>query len=420
MDKIWLIIKREYLVRIRKKSFIVMTLLGPILMLLVMFLPIYLTNQTQTERTVAISEQDFNLFNKLENTDYVKFVVTPVSIFSDLKLNFDDELYYALLEKKENEIILSSNKQISLSVSNEIKSQLEKKIEQKKLVELGIDIRLLEQAKTSVVVSNQIISKNGRGQKSKTELSMVIGFISGLLIYLFIFMYGTMVMRSIIEEKTNRIVEVIISSVKPFKLMMGKIIGVSLIGLTQFVLWICLTSLLFFIFQAYFGNITEFKSTQEIEMQSMILEALIYLNNINLVEILLAFLFYFLGGYLMYGSLFAAVGSAVDAEADSQQFVLPVTIPLILSFILIQPIMENPDSSLALWMSIFPLTSPIVMMVRIPFGVADWELLVSILVLVCSFILSTKLAAKIYRTGILMYGKKINYKELLKWLRYKE
>ena len=420
MDKIWLIIKREYLVRIRKKSFIVMTLLGPILMLLVMFLPIYLTNQTQTERTVAISEQDFNLFNKLENTDYVKFVVTPVSIFSDLKLNFDDELYYALLEKKENEIILSSNKQISLSVSNEIKSQLEKKIEQKKLVELGIDIRLLEQAKTSVVVSNQIISKNGRGQKSKTELSMVIGFISGLLIYIFIFMYGTMVMRSIIEEKTNRIVEVIISSVKPFKLMMGKIIGVSLIGLTQFVLWICLTSLLFFIFQAYFGNITEFKSTQEIEMQSMILEALIYLNNINLVEILLAFLFYFLGGYLMYGSLFAAVGSAVDAEADSQQFVLPVTIPLILSFILIQPIMENPDSSLALWMSIFPLTSPIVMMVRIPFGVADWELLVSILVLVCSFILSTKLAAKIYRTGILMYGKKINYKELLKWLRYKE
>ena len=396
-----------------------MTLLGPILMLLVMFLPIYLTNQTQTERTVAISEQDFDLFNKLKNTDYVKFVVTPVSIFSDLKLNFDNELYYALLEKKDNEIILSSNKQVSLSVSNEIKSQLEKKIEQEKLVELGIDIHLLEQAKTTVVVSNQIISEDGRGQKSKTELSMAIGFISGLLIYIFIFMYGTMVMRSIIEEKTNRIVEVIISSVKPFKLMMGKIIGVSLIGLTQFILWICLTSILFFIVQAYFGNIAEIESSQEIEMQSIMLEGLMYLNNINLVEILLAFLFYFLGGYLMYGSLFAAVGSAVDAEADSQQFILPVTIPLILSFILIQPIMENPDSSLAFWMSIIPLTSPIVMMVRIPFGVADWELLVSILVLVCSFILSTKLAAKIYRTGILMYGKKINYKELLKWLRYK-
>tara|TARA_B100000941_G_scaffold114817_1_gene80672 strand:+ start:4415 stop:5677 length:1263 start_codon:yes stop_codon:yes gene_type:complete len=419
MDKIWLIIKREYLVRIRKKSFIVMTLLGPLLMLLVMFLPIYLTNQTQTERTVAISEQDFDLFNKLENTDYVKFVVTPVSIFSDLKLNFDDELYYALLEKKDNEIILSSNKQVSLSVSNEIKSQLEKKIKQQKLVELGIDIRLLEQAKTTVVVSSQIISEDGRGQKSKTELSMAIGFISGLLIYIFIFMYGTMVMRSIIEEKTNRIVEVIISSVKPFKLMMGKIIGVSLIGLTQFILWICLTSILFFIVKAYFGNIAEIDSSQEIEMQSTMLEGLMYLNHINLVEILIAFLFYFLGGYLMYGSLFAAVGSAVDAEADSQQFILPVTIPLILSFILIQPIMENPDSSLAFWMSIIPLTSPIVMMVRIPFGVAEWEILLSILVLVGSFILSTKLAAKIYRTGILMYGKKINYKELLKWLRYK-
>ena len=419
MDKIWLIIKREYLVRIRKKSFIVMTLLGPLLMLLVMFLPIYLTNQTQTERTVAISEQDFDLFNKLENTDYVKFILTPVSIFSDLKLNFDDELYYALLEKKDNEIILSSNKQVSLSVSNEIKSQLEKKIKQKKLVELGIDIRLLEQAKTTVVVSSQIISEDGRGQKSKTELSMAIGFISGLLIYIFIFMYGTMVMRSIIEEKTNRIVEVIISSVKPFKLMMGKIIGVSLIGLTQFILWICLTSILFFIVQAYFGNIGEIESSQEIEMQSIMLKGLMYLNHINLVEILLAFLFYFLGGYLMYGSLFAAVGSAVDAEADSQQFILPVTIPLILSFILIQPIMENPDSSLAFWMSIIPLTSPIVMMVRIPFGVAEWEILLSILVLVGSFILSTKLASKIYRTGILMYGKKINYKELLKWLRYK-
>ena len=419
MDKIWLIIKREYLVRIRKKSFIVMTLLGPLLMLLVMFLPIYLTNQTQTERTIAISEQDFDLFNKLENTDYINFVVTPVSIFSDLKLNFEDELYYALLEKKENEIILSSNKQVSLSVSNEIKSQIEKKIEQENLVKLGIDINLLEKAKTNVVVSNQIISKDGIGQKSKTELSMAIGFISGLLIYIFIFMYGTMVMRSIIEEKTNRIVEVIISSVKPFKLMMGKIIGVSLIGLTQFVLWICLTSLLFLIVQGYFSNITEIESSKEIEMQSMMLEGLMYLNNINLVEILLAFLFYFLGGYLMYGSLFAAVGSAVDAEADSQQFILPVTVPLILSFILIQPIMENPDSSLAFWMSIFPLTSPIIMMVRIPFGVADWELLVSILVLIGSFILSTKFAAKIYRTGILMYGKKINYKELWKWLRYK-
>tara|TARA_Y100001978_G_C23696665_1_gene437996 strand:- start:2379 stop:3641 length:1263 start_codon:yes stop_codon:yes gene_type:complete len=420
MDKIWLIIKREYLVRIRKKSFIIMTLLGPLLMLLVMLLPIYLTNQTQTERTIAISEQDFDLFNKLKNTDYINFVVIPVNVFSDLKLNFKDEIYYALLEKKGNEIILSSSKQVSLSVSNEIKSQLEKKIEQENLINLGIDISLLENAKTTVVVSNQIISKDGVGQKSKTELSMAIGFISGLLIYIFIFMYGTMVMRSIIEEKTNRIVEVIISSVKPFKLMMGKIIGVSLIGLTQFILWICLTSLLFFIAQSYFGNITEVESTQEIEMQSIMLDGLMYLNNINLVEILLAFLFYFLGGYLMYGSLFAAVGSAVDAEADSQQFILPVTVPLILSFILIQPIMENPDSSLAFWMSIFPLTSPIVMMVRIPFGVADWEILASVLVLVGSFILSTKLAAKIYRTGILMYGKKINYKELWKWLHYKQ
>ena len=419
MNKIWLIIKREYLVRIRKKSFIVMTLLGPLLMLLVMFLPIYLTNKAQTKRIIAISENNQELQKQLKNTEYLNFSLIPKSVFEELKTTFSNENYYALLEKENDVITLYSNQQISLTVSEEIKSQLEKKIEYEKLKNAGIDINILENAKTSINIINKVISDDGESKKSKTEISMAIGFISGILIYLFIFMYGTMVMRSIIEEKTNRIVEVIISSVKPFKLMMGKIIGVSLIGLTQFILWKGLTTVLALIMQHYVINIQEIATTEEVEMQAVFIEILSFTSTINIGQILYCFLFFFIGGYLMYGSLFAAIGSAVDAEADSQQFILPVTIPLIISFLLIQPIMDNPDGSLAFWMSIIPLTSPIIMMVRIPFGVADWQLILSMSILVISFILSTNIAAKIYRTGILMYGKKISYKELWKWLSYK-
>jgi len=263
--------------------------------------------------------------------------------------------------------------------------------------------------------------EDGKTTNSKAEASMGIGFICGILIYMFIFMYGTMVMRGVIEEKTSRIVEVIISSVKPFQLMMGKILGVALVGLTQFALWIMFTIAIASIAELMLidaGNITtKINSTQ----QSLLLSELSDLTGgINLIQIFTSFIFYFLAGYLMYSSLFAAVGSAVDAEADTQQFVLPITIPLILAFILIQPIMENPNGPLAFWMSIIPFTSPVIMMVRLPFGVANWEIALSMGVLVLSFILTTYLAGKIYRTGILMYGKKNSYKELWKWLFYKE
>jgi len=236
---------------------------------------------------------------------------------------------------------------------------------------------------------------------------------------MFIFMYGTMVMRGVIEEKTSRIVEIIISSVKPFQLMMGKILGVSLVGLTQFILWITLTIILSTIAEFTILDSSNIANDINTAEKSMILTEIKNITGgINLLQIFFAFIFYFLAGYLMYSSLFAAVGSAVDAEADTQQFILPITIPLIISFIIIQPIMENPDGSLAFWMSIIPLTSPVIMMVRIPFGVENWELLLSIGVLITSFLASTWLAGRIYRTGILMYGKKASYKELWKWLKY--
>ena len=421
MRKIWLIIQREYLVRVRKKSFIIMTLVAPLLMVALMIVPTYLAEESQELRSIAIEENGFEFTNQLENTEFLHFTKIPTKEAKLLKENFAESPYYALLYIEEDNFTLYSNQQISLSVSNGIENQLEKIIEHQKLKAAGIDLTVLENAESKVEITTKIISEDGNTTNSQAEASMGIGFICGILIYIFIFMYGTMVMRGVIEEKTSRIVEVIISSVKPFQLMMGKILGVALVGLTQFVLWILLTIAIASVAELMFMDAssmtTELNSTQ----QSILLSELSNLTGgINLMQIFVSFIFYFLAGYLMYSSLFAAVGSAVDAEADTQQFVLPITIPLILSFILIQPIMENPDGPLAFWMSIIPFTSPVIMMVRLPFGVANWELALSMCVLILSFVLTTYLAGKIYRTGILMYGKKTSYKELWKWLSYKE
>ena len=421
MHKIWLIIKREYLVRVRKKSFIVMTIVGPLLMAALLIVPTYLANESQEIRTIAIEEDGFEFSNQLEDTEFLNFSKIPSEEASLLKTNFEESAYYALLSIEKENFTLYSNQQISLSVSNDVENQLEKIIEHQKLKAAGIDLTILAEAESIVKIVTKIISEDGNTSNSQAEASMGIGFICGILIYMFIFMYGTMVMRGVIEEKTSRIVEVIISSVKPFQLMMGKILGVALVGLTQFVLWILLTFVLATIAEFAFMDVRSMTTELNPEQQSIIISEISKLTGgINLLQIFISFIFYFLAGYLMYSALFAAVGSAVDAEADTQQFVLPITIPLLLSFILIQPIMENPDGPLAFWMSIIPFTSPVIMMVRLPFGVANWELALSVGMLIFSFILTTWIAGKIYRTGILMYGKKASYKELWKWLTYKQ
>ena len=420
MRKIWLIIKREYLVRVRKKAFIVMTIVGPLLMAALLIVPTYLAEESQEVRGIAIEENGFEFTNQLEDTEFLHFSKIPTEEATLLKKDFAENAYYALLHIEGENFTLYSNQQISLSVSNGIESQLEKIIERQKLKAAGIDLTILKNAESRVHITTKIISEDGNATNSQTEASMGIGFICGILIYMFIFMYGTMVMRGVIEEKTSRIVEVIISSVKPFQLMMGKILGVALVGLTQFMLWILLTFAIATIAELLFMDASSMTSELSTTQQSVLLSELSNLTGgINLMQIFLSFMFYFLAGYLMYSSLFAAVGSAVDAEADTQQFVLPITIPLILSFILIQPIMENPDGTLAFWMSMIPFTSPVIMMVRLPFGVASWELALSMFILVTSFVLTTWFAGKIYRTGILMYGKKASYKELWKWLTYK-
>jgi len=416
MHKIWLIIKREYLVRVRKKSFIIMTILGPLLMAALMIIPIYLANESQEKRLIAVNQHDEFL---LEDTEFLHFTTIPDLEANNLSKDFSQCPYYALLYIVEGKFTLYSNQQISLSVSQNIQRQLEQIIEINNLKRAGINPKLIEDSKADVKIVTKLVQEDGSSTKSHSEASMGIGFISGILIYIFIFMYGTMVMRGVIEEKTNRIVEVIISSVKPFQLMMGKIIGVAIVGLTQFILWILLTIILSTIAEITFLDTSNMAAQIGTDEQSIILSQVASITgSINLTQILFCFLFYFLAGYLMYSSLFAAVGSAVDAEADTQQFILPITIPLILSFILIQPIMDTPDGALAFWMSIIPFTSPVIMMVRLPFGVPTWELFLSMGVLISTFLSTTWIAGRIYRIGILMYGKKASYKELWKWIKY--
>ena len=420
MNKTFLIIKREFLVRVKKKSFIIMTLLAPILMASLIIVPVLVTDSGQQKRLIGIYENTTSFAKEIEDSENIHFTVFDNMQMDEFIKDPEGSNYYALLKIENDSYSIYSNQQVGLNLRKSIEKQLEQISERNKLKQAGINLDIIEQAKTNINIETKIITSEGNTTSSSTEASIGIGFITGILIYMFIFMYGTMVMRGVIEEKTNRIVEIIISSVKPFQLMIGKILGVALVGLTQFILWIVLTIIISSIAEIIFFDTSGITNNLDSVDQSVILNEFTRLTGgINLMLIFISFLFYFLFGYLMYSALFAAVGSAVDAEADTQQFMLPITIPLIFSFILIQPVMDNPDGVLAFWLSIIPLTSPIIMMARLPFGVESWQLIISMILLILGFIFTTFIAGKIYRTGILMYGKKISYKELWKWLSYK-
>ena len=421
MNKTFLIIKREFLVRVKKKSFIIMTILAPILMASLIIVPVLLSDTDQQKRLIGVYDsKPEKLSSDLKDSENIHFTLledTEMDVFMN---DPEQSNYYALLKIDSSNFTLYCSQQVGLSLRNSIENQLEQITERNKLKSAGINIEIIEEAKTDINIETKIISSEGNTTSSSTEASIGIGFMTGILIYMFIFMYGTMVMRGVIEEKTNRIVEIIISSVKPFQLMIGKIMGVALVGLTQFFLWIVLTIFISSVAELVFIDSSEISNSLNTADKSVVLQEVTRLTGgIDLVLIFISFIFYFLFGYLLYSSLFAAVGSAVDAEADTQQFMLPITIPLIFSFLLIQPVMDNPDGMLAFWLSIIPLTSPIIMMARLPFGVESWQLILSMIILVIGFIATTYLAAKIYRTGILMYGKKTSYKELWKWITYK-
>ena len=455
MNKIFLIIRREYLTRVRKRSFIVMTILGPLLMAAAIIIPIYLATHTNDTKTVAVLDETGIFYQKFKDSDNIRFHYL-VSDLESAKSNFSKSGDHALLFIPKTEVtlptnaILYSEKSVNINVTSYIRNVMGRQIEELKLQarlrELQTDKKepievddILRSIKTSIDINTMKIGDDGRESKSYTEINMVLGMFAGFLIYFVIFMFGAQVMRGVIEEKTSRIVEVIISSVKPFQLMMGKIVGVGLVGLTQFLLWVVLTFGIVTVVTTTMNTGGTKKSVTEqmvLQKQGMnpgavqvmptesepsegmgeVMEAI---NSVNFPVMIGAFIFFFIFGFLLYAALFAAIGGAVDSEADTQQFMLPITIPLILSIIMAQYIIRDPDGPVAFWLSIFPLTSPVIMMIRIPFGVPYIQVALSMVLLLLGFLGTTWLAAKIYRTGILMYGKKVSYKEMWKWIRYK-
>jgi len=445
MNKTLLILKQEYLKRVKKKSFIILTLLVPFLFAGMFALIIFLSmNNDKKERTIAVFDESTLFLGEFEDAGYTKYHFLPKEEYQDLKGNLKNSEFYALLYipgniYSANTAQLISEKQVPMELSEEIERKLSRFIEndkrQKVVAESGIpDLEeQLSNTKTRIQLNTLKISDSGEATKSSSVVAFIASYAMGFIIYFFVFMYGAMVMRSVMEEKKSRIIEVIISSVKPSQLMAGKIIGTALVGLTQVAIWIVLGVVVLIGVQAFFTpesaqqmsqSLMETQSQMNPAMaqaadQNKVMEVMQMIGNLNLPLILFAFVFYFLGGYLLYSSLLGAVGAAVDNDEDSQQMVLPVTFPLILSIMLLFPIARNPEGPVAFWASIIPFTSPVAMLARVPYGIPTWELLLSMFLLVLTTIGAIYAAAKIYRVGLLMYGKKVNIKELFKWLMYK-
>jgi len=435
MSKTLLIIKREYLTRVKKKSFIIMTILGPVLIAAMVILPALLSKWSETsEKDIAVLDETGLFFEKFKDQDQIKFYHVYEGLDNEKEKALykkGDMLLYIPLTQLSLPVNaqLFSTKQPGLNVTSYIKTVMEQVIENEKLKAQGIDPEVIKSAKADINLSTIRVEENGDEKRSYTEIEVGLAIFAGIMIYFFIFMFGAQVLKGVMEEKQNRIVEVIISSVKPFQLMMGKIIGIALVGLTQFLLWIFLTGFLLIVFQVFLGIDSSgmnmlgqqgqsVASAQSIDpgQLNMVFDIL---GSVNFTTMVLSFIFYFLGGYLLYASLFAAIGGAVDHDADSQQFMLPVSIPLVFAVMMSGVIVNQPDSNLSIWLSMIPFTSPITMMMRIPFGVPYGQIIASGAFLILGFIFTTWLAGKIYRTGILMYGQKVNYSIIWKWLRQK-
>lgn len=424
-----------------------MTILAPLLFAGLMVVPMIIATMDDTkERSIAVIDDSGLFKNKITETEYLKFVYLDGVTVSDIQSTFSESGYYAVLyigsmvANTPDAVILYSDKQPSMDITSHISSAIKNEIETQKLKTYDIENLddILKSIKTNVRVRTIKWSKDGEAKESSSELVFGLAYILSFLVYMLIFMFGSQVMRGVIEEKTSRVVEVIVSSVKPFQLMMGKILGIAAVSLLQIVIWLILTFGLVSAAGSIFldsskkvvaqketvTNLMEQAGvaqtvTEAADQPSFANEMMTALSNINFVLIIGGFIFFFIGGYLLYVAMFAAVGSAVDSEADTQQLILPVTIPLILAIVVMVSGLKSPDGSLTFWFSIIPFTSPIIMITRLPYGVPTWELALSAALLVISFVAITWLAAKIYRVGILLYGKKHTWKEMWKWIKYK-
>ncbi|WP_299335856.1 ABC transporter permease [uncultured Psychroserpens sp.] len=437
MNHLPLIIKREYLTKIKNKSFIIMTFVSPLIMVALIAVVAYLSQlNNDKERHISVLDETGIMADVFVDTEHTKYnVLTNTSLETAKELVKAKEEYGLLhiqnaLDDQDmiTAVKFYSDESPSLSIMSSLEQKIEKKLTDSKLQNNGVDIEKIKASKTNITIAQETFTGE-KTSKIDSYLKLAFGGAAGYLLFMFIIIYGNMIMRSVIEEKTSRIIEIIISSVKPIQLMLGKIIGTSLAGITQFAIWVILGSILIFVLSTIFGvNIAEMQTPQQEmldqamqnpEIANEVQGAIQSFFNLPLANLVVAFMFFFIGGYLLYSSLYAAVGAAVDNETDTQQFMLPIIMPLVLAvYVGIFTVIEDPHGTVSTVFSFIPFTSPVVMLMRIPFGVPIWQQVLSFVILATTFVLTVWFAAKIYRVGILMYGKKPSYKELYKWIKY--
>lgn len=428
MNKIWLVLQREYLTRVKKRSFLLTTILVPLIIIgfYAAIIAISISGSTNSQKIAVIDED--SLFNgkiSVPNGDQANFTFIQNETEQSFKEKYKAQGYTSFLYvpklniDKPSGIKLHSQAAVSLSDKGKIENIINKAIETKRMVAAQIDPEKYKAISADMSVDNTIDSANGE-KKAVAGVAYAFSFAAGILIYMILLIYGMMVMRGVMEEKVNRIAEVIVSSVKPFQLMLGKIIGIGAVGLTQFGIWLILMFVLQMIipaiFPGLFHQMAAVKAAQPGGQENMLLTISEGIKSLPIGLMVFCFVFYFLGGYLIYASLFAAVGSAVsEDQQEAQQLTFPIMMPIILGFVIMTKAVNDPNSGLALFGSLFPLTSPIVMMGRIAYSPPAWQIILSMVLLILGFLFFTWLTAKIYRTGILMYGKKITWKEMWKW-----
>jgi ABC-2 type transport system permease protein len=441
MNKIWLIIQREFLNRVQKKSFLVATILVPLIFpAIIGGMVWFMIRESESAKPEVVHVLDESGKFAFENSKKFNFVIEKESL-DKVKESYNKTEDFALLYlpvfdvAKPEGFIIYTKENPSVEKIGDLENVIEDRIRDLKLEQYNIDKATLAGLKTKVDLKQVNITETGEEKSSNSGILYGLGFILGILIYMFVLIYGIQIMQGVIDEKTSKIVEVIVSSVKPFQLMMGKIIGIASVGLLQFIIWILIITFVSSSVLGYFGlkmpqqQMTEQMMNQiDAEQKEQLVEAqntkvnelLGSLGQIPFAKIAVVFVFYFLGGYLLYGALFAAVGSAVDSIQESQQFQFPITLPLLVGYMgLFLVILRDPHGPMSFWLSVIPLTSPVAMVGRIAFGVPTWELVLSMVLLVAGFIFTTWVAGRIYRVGILMTGTKVNYKVLAKWFMIK-
>ncbi len=437
MNKIFLVIQREFMSRVKKKSFLIATILVPLLFPAVIGGMVYLAVQNEKNKELEVihvlDESGILNFEDTESYDY-QLVDGPLdSAKSRFSKSDDFALIYIPKIEIDNPqgITFYAHTSPGINLIGGFENKIESQIRDIKLTRSGLNEEQLESLKTYVSIESFNLSETGDEKKSDSGVTFGIGYVMGFLIYFFLFVYGAQVMQGVIEEKNSKIVEVIVSTVRPFHMMIGKVVGVASVGVVQFLIWMVLISVISFSAMAAFGlSLDPAESAQmiqsanegasAIQSNEKVQEAMALINDIPITKIVLLFVFFFLGGYLLYGALFAAVGSAVDTPADAQQFMMPIMLPIIIALMgLMMFVFPDPHGTISFWLSIIPFTSPIVMMGRIGFGVPAWEIALSMVLLIAGFIFTLWIAGRIYRIGILMHGAKVNYKVLAKWLMQK-